>query len=167
MAYDKPFRLRVLIALTEHLKTITIANGYKHDLSDRVFRGRIAYGENDPVPLVSILEEPMPEDAMPTPPGGRIQVATDWKLVLQGFVQDDPENPTDNAHYLVADVIGALAAARQQVDSPNGILGFKGLIEEITISSPSCRPADDISAVAYFWLRVNLKVVEDLMDPYG
>jgi hypothetical protein len=40
---------------TEALKEITVANGYAHDLATSAFRGRVIFGENDPVPMVSIL----------------------------------------------------------------------------------------------------------------
>lgn len=166
MPYDEPLRLRVLKALTTCLQGITITNGYKHDLADSVFRGRVTYGESDPMPLVTILEEPLPEDALASP--GSKQYANEWRLVIQGFVLDDPINPTDPAYYLEADVRKALAAERQRKrPGGGGIFGMDGIVDDIVISSPAVRPADEISATAYFWLRVNLKVVEDLLDPYG
>ena len=68
-----PFRLQVMKAVTERLKTITPANGYMHDLSDftdqagrtvtRVSRGRLNFGASDEVPFLAVLEDPRAIDA--------------------------------------------------------------------------------------------------------
>ena len=72
-----PFKLRVLRAVTATLKTITPANGYFYDLSDdtdpdalhptRVFRGRAWFGDNDPIPMLSVLEGVNPADEVAEP----------------------------------------------------------------------------------------------------
>lgn len=172
VTYTKPFRLRVQETLTERLKVIKVANGYKTDLNDAVYRGRVEFGENDPLPLVSILETPVPLDLIP-PPTGSGAAFGEWELLIQGFVQDDPHNPTDSAHLLMADVKQVLAAERATADGPyeqRNILGTKyhqgGCVEDILIGSGSVRPSDDISAVAYFWLKITLKIIEDNTDPY-
>ena len=63
----EPLRLRVLKAMTNALKEISVDNGYHTDLNEQVYRGRVVYGENDPIPLVSILEVPIPLDQIPPP----------------------------------------------------------------------------------------------------
>ena len=52
------YRLTVLKRLTAHLRGITKANGYDYDLIDprSVCRGRLVFGDDDPLPLLSILE---------------------------------------------------------------------------------------------------------------
>lgn len=178
MAHVLPFRLRVLHAITDALKTITPANGYAHDLSDytdqgetmsRVFRGRDVFGFNDPRPMVSVLEHPRALDALLGPDGATDRVAP-WELLIQGFVNDDPENPTDPAHLLVADVIKALAL---EAAKPHNILGLGFRMPAVAaggmkIGSPVCRPADDeISSVAFFFLTIALDLVEDVADPFA
>lgn len=165
MPYDKPKRLRVLIALTNALKQISIANGYKTDLNGAVFRGRTQFGDDDPLPLLSILETPVPVELI-NGPGDWTGAFGEWDLLIQGFVQDDPLNPTDPAHVLMADVKSVLAKeVRKNADFNILDLGKSG-VTELTIGPGTVRPADDISSVAYFWLRITLKIAEDNLDPY-
>jgi hypothetical protein len=159
-----PFRLRVLQSLTTVLEGITPANGYTHDLTGRVFRGRDIFGEDDPVPMVCILEavEEKPQLASPQSSG---ESAGPWELQIQGFVEDDRMNPTDPAHRLMAEVKKRLIEERTRERQRN-ILGMGGRITELKISHGVVRPADEISGKAYFWLRLTLGLVENLLDPY-
>jgi hypothetical protein len=163
-----PLRLRILSNLTDVLKEITTANGYATDTNDHVYRGRVIFGDNDPLPLLSILEVPIPldQDAVPTDSefssGG-------WELMLQGFVEDDPTNPTDPAHYFMADAKKRLAIEKRKAyaDEPeDGILGLGNFITGLRIGAGVVRPPDEISAKAYFWLTITLDMVENLADPY-
>lgn len=169
--YTDPFRLRVLKGLTACLQQITIANGYKFDLAQNVFRGRTVYGESDPLPLISILEPPLPIDQLRSPEQSTAS-SGEWDIMIQGFVKDDPENPTDPAHLLMADVRKALAQERKKRARRNMPRIFnldpesKHLVEDVFVGPGVVRPADDISAVAYFWLTITLRLVEDLESPY-
>lgn len=161
-----PLRLRILMALTTALAGITPANGYQHDLTGKVFRGRSIFSEDDPIPMVSILEaieqEPLRDIQMPTGAG---VVQGPWDLLVQGFVEDDPENPTDPAHRLMADVKKRLAAERLR-SRQRDILQLGNAVTDIVFSPGIVRPADEVSNKAYFWLRVRLSLVENLMAPY-
>jgi hypothetical protein len=159
-----PFRLRVLKSLTTVLEGITPANGYATDLTGRVFRGRDIFGEDDPVPMVCILEavEEKPQLASPQSSG---ESAGPWELQIQGFVEDDRMNPTDPAHKLMAEVKKRLIEERTR-DRQRNILGMGGRVTELKISHGVVRPADEISGKAYFWLRLTLGLVENLLDPY-
>ena len=64
-----PTRLRIMRKLTEILSGITPANGYKHDLASKVFRGRMFVTVNSPLPMVSIMENIDP-DRYPREAGG-------------------------------------------------------------------------------------------------
>lgn len=162
----RPFRLRVLDALTDVLKTITPGNGYVHDLSQAVFRGRSIYGENDPLPMVSILETPIDIEQIISPEFS-VDSTGDWDLLIQGFVEDDPENPTDPAHFLMADVKKALIRERKRRNNGDiNILNMGGLVDKLNVGAGSVRPSDEISSVAYFWVRITLRLVEDLENPY-
>lgn len=177
MAHSKPLRLRILEAITESLKQITPANGYKHDLSGNVFRGRIWYGEDDPLPLVSILEDPLPVTQLMAGGGGHGDGAEStgaWTLLIQGFVEDDKLNPTDPAHYLLADVKKRLSVERQRKGTSShggggyNAFGMGGAVESLTIGAGVVRPPDyDVSSKAYFWLTLTVMVAEDLADPYA
>lgn len=176
----EPFKLRVLHALTDALEEITIANGYHHDmgrfdrgdgvLTKRVYRGRAWFGDNDPIPMISVLEGVSPADEVAEMPVNTATGEFDWPLIVQVFVNDDPENPTDPAYRLMADVRRCLSqestrrsANGRQVD-PLG-MGFPNQsgvdrIVSMRIGPGVCRPADDVSARAYGWLTLILRIVD-------
>ena len=160
-----PFRLRVLKALTAALEEISPDNGYNFDLSGAVFRGRNIFGDDDPLPMVCILEAVDEEKQLPSPVGSGM-TAGPWDLLLQGFVEDDRYNPTDPAHHLLAEVKQRLVMERQKQRPPN-MLGMSGRVTDMAIGHGIVRPGgDDVSAKAYFWLRITLTVVDNLADPY-
>jgi hypothetical protein len=172
-----PFRLRVLKAITTQLKTTTPANGYVSDLSDytddvgrttaRVFRGRDSFGFSDGLPLVSVLEDPQAKDAG-NAGGGQTQTTGKWHLLVQGFCADDSDNPTDDAYTLCADTIIALAKAKKDKFNILGLGGKMPCVTNLEIGQPVVRPADnDVSSVAFFFLRLTLTLAEDLEKPYA
>lgn len=174
MSTDDPFRLRAQKALSDALATITPANGYTFDFSKAVFRGRLGFGENDPLPMLSIMEPPLPLDRKSAPLSASSS-GGDWDLVVQGFVQDDRENPTDPAHLAMAEVKKRLAQeARRKLDLPArgpNVLGLgsgRNRVEELRIGAGVVRPPEAaVSSKAYFWLTITLKIVEDNSDPFA
>lgn len=171
MAYTEPFRLRVLKSLTAVLEDITVANGYHFDLCGAVFRGRDVFGNSDPLPMVSILESILEKDQLAARPGGSAQ-AGPWELLIQGWTDDDDDNPTDPGQYLMADVKQRLAIeARRPFPEPNrrgcDPLGMDGKITGLKFSTGVVRPADEVSSKAYFWLKLELDMVENLLEPYA
>ncbi|HYD04657.1 MAG TPA: hypothetical protein VEC60_02985 [Reyranella sp.] len=167
-----PFRLRVLKALTLALQEIEPSNGYDHDLSEAVFRGRLYFGNGDPLPMVSILEPN--QDSSPVADGGG-NVSGNWTLHVQGFVKDDPKNPTDPAHKLMADVLKRLAIEAE--NRLNGrtlnILGMGGgngkgnEIEKLTIENAAAYPPQSSAEYACFSVILTFRLVEDLKDPFA
>jgi hypothetical protein len=187
MTFDHPFKLRVLRALTDTLKEITPANGYVSDMADfdpgdgvdtaRVFRGRAWFGESDSLPMLSILEGVDPADEVAEPPVDTPVSEYDLQLLIQGFVTDDPQNPTDPAYVLLADVRKRLAAEvkRKMVGDPTerDIFGLKAAgssrneITGLRFGTGVVRPADDVSSNAWFWLSVTIRVVDHAALPYA
>lgn len=165
-----PWRLAVMRAVREMLSSITPANGYHHDLSQNVYIGRDVYGEDDPLPLVGVLEAPQGEGG--NSPEDRALYKNYWELLVQGFTEDDRLNPTEPAYLLQADVMKCLAQARREVlsggiDNPNFCfgLGNRGVVS-VEIERPVVRPSDELSSKAYFWLVLRLKIAENMDDPY-
>lgn len=169
-----PFRLQVLKAVTEQLKTITPVNGYYHDLSDftdeagrtqtRVSRGRLTFGESDAVPFLAVLEDPRAIDANNAKDETPVSIVK-LRLLIQGFVEDDKTHPLDPAYQLSADTISALVKAKK--DRFN-ILGLGPKITAISFGQPIHRPgADEVSSNAYFIVGVTLTMVENLECPRG
>ena len=168
-------RLATLKALTTYLSTeVAVANGYLHNLTGNVYRGRALFGDTTPLPCVSILDNLNP-DRFPVRAGadsGEAGVSGQrWILLLQGWVDDDKVNPTDPAEQLLADVKKALAKLdhlphplSNEAPSPNYQLG--GLIAGLEYEPGTVRPPDQNSAKAYFWMRVILKFTENVRDPF-
>lgn len=161
----EPFRLRVLKALSDALEEINPDNGYSHDLRGSVFRGRDIFGESDPLPMVSILEAIDEKEQLRTPEAGP-QAVGPWELLIQGFLEDDYKHPTDPAHFLLAEVKKRLMEERVR-DRQRDILGMGGKVTDLRISHGVVRPPDEDSAKAYFWLRLTLDLVENILDPYS
>lgn len=166
-----PLRLEILRRLSAALQEITPANGYQHDLSQQVYRGRDFFGESDgPGPFVSILEVPIQPDTAPPPVDGTVYRGP-WELVVQGFTTDDKRNPTDPAHYLMADVKRKLTEIKT-ADRGKGALGPWGFprgvspVTGMQIGAGVVRPPDEVSYTAYFWLTLTLEVAEDLTAPF-
>lgn len=181
-----PTRLRTLFALTDLLKTITIENGYQHDMADsddagrtvqRVFRGRNSFGDGDPLPMLAILENPHANIDTVESPRGAQMVKGPWDLLVQGFVEDDKVNPTDPAHMLMADVKLCLVRERMKIQSRRmtpgqdpavtSLLGMSGVVDDIKIAGGVVRPPDETSAKAMFWLQVTLEMIEDISNPFA
>ena len=134
MAYTRiPLRLQIVRALTDVIKQVNPTNSipggapadhYEFDLRDdtsttparpRVCRGRLHYGEDEPLPMVSILEQPMPIDGMTTrrQPDNTARIG-EWDVIIQGWVKDDPWNPSDAAYQMMQEVRAAIAKEKKR-----------------------------------------------------
>ena len=162
---DIPIRLRVQQALSLSLEQISIANDYKHDLAGHVFRGRDMFDDDDETPLVAILESPDEPDQQ-TRPRGCTDRKSKWNLFVQGWADDDKSNPTDPAHYLMADVKKRLAHEIKALREHNA-LDMGKRIDMIEFSPGVVRPPDAMSNKAYFWLKLVITIVEDDFEPYA
>lgn len=176
MPLSNPLRLEVQKRLSEAFREITPGNGYVTDFSgaegttaNRVFRGRAVYGDSDPIPMLSILEVPIPIE-LPPSPGNSTYSQGAWELMVQGFAEDDRDNPTDPAHIMLADVKKRLAIERKKRSArptSGGLLGLGRCVTDLSIGPGVVRPPDEVSAKAYFWLTIQLELAEDLEDPYS
>jgi len=166
MAMLKPFRLRVLEALTQCIEGVTLANGYQHDLEGKVFRGRLAFGEDDPLPMIAIIEPPIPIDQLHDT-GESANRKGDWDLLIQGFAKDDQYNPTDPAYYLMADVQKALASEKIRGTKNFDILGMGKKVISLRIGTAVVRPPEEQSAKAYFYMPITLEIAEELDKPFN
>lgn len=157
----EPFDLQVLKAITASLEQISTADGYHHDLAGRVFRGRMLFSEEDPIPMVSVNQPPQIPEETRVPVGAPLAIHT-LELIIQGFVDDDIENPTDPAFYLLHDVRRRLAAEQRRDDGFN-VLGF-GARVQIAIGQGVVRSPDvEVSDRAFFWLPATLEFAEEFL----
>lgn len=169
-----PKRLQILIKLSEHLSAVYgfDVNGDPYDLTGRVFRGRNVFGADSPIPMLSILESTTPD--LPSFAGNNEAVyEPQWRIFLQGWAEDDKENPTDPAHWLMAAVqqrLSLITAKRNDgsgrpVDKDAFMLG--GLVSDFSFGPGVVRPADDkISSRAYFYLPVRIGLAAGVDEPY-
>lgn len=174
---NDPKRLAMLKALTAYLLSeIKISNGYQHNLVD-VFRGRMFLDQTVKLPVLSVVDNPDP-DRYPSSAGRRgYEHATqneDYILLIQGWAKDDKTNPSDPAHYLMADVRKALAkiVRRGRPDEayqpPAGVYLLGGLITDLVMEPGVVRPpTEQLSSEAFFYMRVSVGYTEDPNDPYN
>jgi hypothetical protein len=169
-----PFRLRVMKALTTLIEAVEVdmlddQGEPVENLQGRVFRGREQFGENDPLPMISLLEPPLAIEGLRTQ-ADNTNWTGEWDILIQGWVPDDKENPCDPAYTFAAHVRRAIAAEKKkQPRGPNGAdyLGQGLRVEELRIGAPVVRPADFPSMNACFYLLITLKIVEDIHNPFG
>jgi hypothetical protein len=162
-------QLAILKALTTQLERVTPGNGYDFDFSGKVFRGRLLFGTETAVPFVSILEDPRPGQADSVGDGQYVRKPT-WRLLVQGWAQDDDANPLDPAYGMKASAEKVLARLVQKDKSgrplfPDEYLLGKRVIS-IDIGPGVCRPGTDVSSVAFFYLPVVIEYGEDLSQPF-
>ncbi len=168
MSDPRPFRLRVLDAVTETLESISVANGYSCELAGAVFRGRDMFGNDDPLPMTAILEPPVAPDALFQGVASG-STYSEWELLLQGFVDSDtlsPKHPTDPGHFLLADLKKALVKEKRRDEGFNAF-GMQGRVEVHAIGQGVVRPADEVSAHAYVLLPIVLRIAENHEDPFA
>lgn len=166
-----PKRLVILKAICAHLEaTVRVSRGANFDLAGQVFRGRMVFGEDEPLPAVSILDAVnVDSELKPDRAAGSVQTEK-YTLLVQGWAPDDRQNPTDPAHRLMADVKKALAlfmdprsSTTYRMPAP-GAPG--GLILSCGIEPGTVRPPDQVSSRAYFFLRFTVALKESLADPF-
>lgn len=166
-------RLVILKALTAHLAAITPANGYQHDLTARVYRGRAGFSAETLLPCLSILEAYNP-DRNPLEAGDSLFQKDQWILLVSGWTDYDgddtlgEEPSTDAAHRLMADVKKALGKIIDPGEPHNRNSSYMlgGVIEGLRVEPGTVRPPDETSARSYFYLRIVVEVAERLDDPY-
>lgn len=165
-----PFRLQVMRALTDGIaEKVAPANGCTNDLSQASFFGRAVWGDNDPLPLASLIEDPREQTTKSTVVAGKGHLVP-WRLLLQGFVDDNPDDPTGPAYVLAAELMRAVAQiAQENFDRDDSVLGARrktNVIQQIGIGAPIVRPPDEFSSKAYCWIPLTLDLFETPSAPF-
>lgn len=166
-------RLRIQKALTALLETVPEAHGSADLLTGKVFRGRALFGDDDPLPMIAILEDVDEKLQVPTPIGGKTSKFP-WTLLIQGFTENDRLNPSDNAQELMALIRQRLVQERTKSqpagpgnrDPKDGPFGFGDNITDVRMSPGVVRPADEVNGKSYFWFKLTLEIVENGLDPF-
>jgi hypothetical protein len=174
------WQLTILKALTQHLQGITPTNGYDFDMADKVFRGRLVYGDDDPLPLISIVEHLSADVSVDVAGENNIARHETWVLLIQGWVVHASDNPTDDAYNLKAAVEHRLArlilmnpATGDPMYPSEYFLGLKSLrvITGMTIGpgvvSTAARPDGATSARAFFYLPLGIGLATNISEPFA
>ena len=121
-------------------------------------------------------------DAIDLGPKDGAEGATEFHLVIQGWVDDTVQNPTDPLYPFLACVQQALSRVRKGYWHPEdgsipfddfqkgpGILGMgekAPMIDSLEFGRGVIRPADEMCSTAGFTLRLVLTLVEDFDNPF-
>jgi hypothetical protein len=175
-----PKQLRVLKKLTAHLEGINPDNvdpatnaAYTRDLRGKVFRGRSLLTVKDASEALAIWEYPRQDIYAPVGDHGIVRMES-WSLMLQGWPVDDPENPSDPAYELLAQVemrLSRIVAEKSQgreggLYPDEFMLG--GDLGSLIIAPGIVRPPEDAaSRLAMFYMPLVLGVKVNVADPYG
>jgi len=155
----------MLKALTSLLEGITPGNGFAHDLSNEVYRGRYNFGtEVNGTNMVSLIEAP--EQQEPDHVTDARVRKVELKVQLWGVTasQGSHKNPSDEAYALLADVIKKLSEINNP-SSANYFLGEK-LVDTLAMDTGVVRcPEEGICKTPFFVANLVLTYVEDLMAP--
>jgi len=156
------YRLTVLKRLTSHLEGINRQLGYDYELVGSVKRGRLVFGEDDPLPLVSILESTRSD---PGTYAGESDRSEWWALMIQGWVPDDVDNPTDPAYGLM----DAVEKHLERLTKVNSTSGFEVYPDEYMLGRSIAGfqvqpgivrpPMEGVSSKAFFYLPIRIKLV--------
>lgn len=172
MPAQEPIHIRMLSELQTYLETEIVAGDeYWFTLAGQVHIGRMEFDDGDGLPLVSILEVPLPGEQMEVPRGANI-TAGPWEMFIQGWTLEEENGTsrtdrfnTKNAYRLKADVTKALLKLKNKLDphpstgEPLGyVLGFKE-IENILVQRGTVRPDEERSGVCTFWTPLTLDLV--------
>lgn len=175
-------KLRIMKSLTALLEGIIpgwvdlppemIGQTCPFDLSQSVFRGRVDFGDDVPLPFLVILEAP--RQLNPNGAGsGELINKEDWTLLIQGFATEDAKHPSDPAYALLAWT--QMRLARITTEKKSGMRGGEyplewrlgGLVVDVRYQIPIVRPGkDDVSGTAYFYMPISVGNVTDLTMPF-
>lgn len=167
----EPFRLRLTKGLCDLFTQITKDNGFYTDAGKAVYRGRLTFGANEPLPAIALLEPPLQPDPLVQPLGSVVH-KQQLDIYVQGFAVDDRNNPTDPAQLLLADIKKVIALEWKRVQNVNfqqpgaNLFGVpRRRIQTIDADGGLVRPSDDISSKAYCYLLLRFTLAEDWLNP--
>lgn len=174
-----PLRVKILNAVVAAIKEVTPDFGFHNTLGpdehgrDRVVRGRIAIGNDEPLPFVTVIEPPLATDQINSrrQPDNTSR-AGEWDILVQGWAEDD-DTPGDQAYLLCSEVCQRLAQEKRRPDSgpgrgtPYNFFGLGNAIYEYTIGSPVVRPSETVSGQSVFYVILTVKIHEDIASPFA
>lgn len=146
---------KILLALTQRLEKILIADGYNTDAGLNVYRGRTSFDVNDPslLPALSVFDES--EEAGPPHDERNDETLT---VAIVGHALVDPYFPADGAHDLIADIKQAALVYTDKT------LGHLATIMEY--AGRETKFPDDAGNVVTVTVVLKIQYPEKYGDPY-
>jgi hypothetical protein len=95
-------RQRIVAVLRGRLEEIKAAGGYRSDLGDHVYVGRVELAPDDELPAATLLP------GTPTATAQGRQINLQWPMTVQALTTADPDDPLGPAEVLLADLKQAL-----------------------------------------------------------
>jgi len=149
----EPKALRVVKALQTALEQIQQPD-YNTNAGQRISRGRKRISKDETFPLL-IIHEGDEEVIKRVGPG---LVQNRLSITIEGWVQADPINPLDDAHFLLADIQKSLFPA---LESRNNA----GLIVQVQYLGRVIDPPEDGSRSCSVSVLLEIDWTEHLTDP--
>lgn len=167
-------QLDILQRLSAHLEGITPGNGYDFDMAGKVFRGKVFFGDDDPLPMIAILELLQPDADLQMAGLNESDHAETWVLLIQGFIEGAANNPTDEAYQFKAAVEQRLSDCIATDAMGNPVVpaaymlglykkGISGLSIGPGLVSP---PREGVSAYSFFYLPIGIDRTVELTKPF-
>jgi len=154
-----PHQWKILTDLQTWLEGITPAAGFDNDMTNRVFIGRLSFGQDEKPPFLSIVEAPPAEDAAAADLH-RTHLRYSWRLWVQGWAEKDS---LEGLYVLKAETEKRLAALAGY--EPTAYLGRS--VAGMKMVPASVRPANPQSGVGpFFYLQLELDLAYRLSDPF-
>lgn len=142
-------------------------------LAGRVFRGKTVFGAEETGPFLSLLEGRRPDQGpLETREDGLLR-NEDWPLLVQGFMDDDPDSPLDNLYRLkgiVEERLAMLVAVNPGTGLPSHpeIYLAGGLLLDLKIGPGSVLPATpQTGGTEAFYLPCVARFAADVAAPFN
>jgi hypothetical protein len=143
-------------SLSDLLKTVTVANGYKTDIGNRVYRGRLAIDDTR-IPCVIFAEM---DDINKDETSHGTMVLVDQRYTIEAHVECDPDNPNDAAHDAIEDIKRVMFQHLTKVGT-----AFSKEIRKLSYTGKSISPRPDGSRYVAGSVTVVASFAEDLRNP--
>lgn len=162
---EEPLQVTILRAMKEAFETnIVEGNEFHSTLGPNCFIGRSRFSDRDPLPMLSILEVPLPPEERRASRQTGSSVSGKWELFIQGFIEDDGDRDTGfetrKAYCMRDDVLCVLEKERKKLTGHTRseyIFGIKR-IHDMHFDRGVVRPDDERSATSYFWVPLTIDI---------
>ncbi|QXV72270.1 tail completion protein [Acidovorax phage ACF1] len=147
--------------ITTILQTITPTNGYKTEIGQTVYRGRLRHDE-DRVPYAVLIEG---EDR-PVDHSGLADVLISQNYTIGGYVKCDPDNPNDAAHDVIADIKKAIFSSDLgwKTPAPGSRGQGQGRVKSLKYRGRDIGPRADGQGIVFAVVHITVEFAENLLD---